>query len=431
MDKKLLRAVEKNDAGLLSKLVSGGVSVHGVDKKGNSLLHLAALANSVEACAILIAGGIDQNIRNKKSETAAMLAESKKKKKVAQYLREQSEAAKNKPSAAAAAAPTPAPTSNANNSYPPNQISAAVNVLTYDINASEWEPTAEDTPLTLNFTETPFGFTLTAAQSDGNLCINDQLDASFVFSKSTDDFYNYRLGEGPIYGFQFVGENFNEFVDVMDNVLPWIENPPQPRAPEKTLPPAVPVPPAASTPEPEAPPTGGPPAPPEVGPPPPPPPPAVKTAANPVGGSLEDMLNAKKEKLADSNTEKPTTAPVTGGNMMSELQKRLQRRAVVAEPKEEQNTPSGEPTAEPVEVKPKITPVRKVSTPAAKSFVPVETTSVPRFGRKASSSSSGLSSADMDLFKNALLSDFRAELNAIKTDIISTLQIEISNVYAQ
>ena len=108
MDKKLLRVVEKGDAGLLSKLVSGGSSVQGVDKKGNSLLHIAALTNSIESCAILIAGGVDVNIRNKKGETAAMLAESKKKKKVAQYLAEQGMQNKAK-TAAAASAPTPTP----------------------------------------------------------------------------------------------------------------------------------------------------------------------------------------------------------------------------------------------------------------------------------------------------------------------------------
>ena len=62
---------------------------------------------------------------------------------------------------------------------------------------------------------------------------------------------------------------------------------------------------------------------------------------------------------------------------------------------------------------------------AAKSFVPVQNTSAPRnFGAKKTS---GISSADMDLFKNALLEDFRAELGAIKTEIISALQQEISS----
>ena len=61
--------------------------------------------------------------------------------------------------------------------------------------------------------------------------------------------------------------------------------------------------------------------------PPPPPPPAQPIQSNP-GGGLAAMLNAKKENLADSTVEKPDTAPASsGGDMMSELQKRLQRRS--------------------------------------------------------------------------------------------------------
>ena len=80
---------------------------------------------------------------------------------------------------------------------------------------SAWESISEDTQLKLEYT--PHTFVLCAADTSGKggvrkishkisqiflmctnylffqQCLNDTLDESFVFSKSTDEFYNYRV----------------------------------------------------------------------------------------------------------------------------------------------------------------------------------------------------------------------------------------------
>ena len=89
MDKRILKSIEKLDSASLSKLLSSGVSTQGVDKKGNTFLHLAAISNSIELCGILIAGGCDPLCRNKNGMTASEVADKKKKKKTATYLKEQ------------------------------------------------------------------------------------------------------------------------------------------------------------------------------------------------------------------------------------------------------------------------------------------------------------------------------------------------------
>jgi ankyrin repeat protein len=103
IDKRLLRVAERGDAAQLSRLVSTGISVAGTDKKGNTLLHIAALANSVESCAILIAGGCDIHVKNLKGQTAAELADLKKKKKAFAWLRQQAATESEKATAKAAA----------------------------------------------------------------------------------------------------------------------------------------------------------------------------------------------------------------------------------------------------------------------------------------------------------------------------------------
>jgi len=441
MDKKLQKAVEKGDAGLVSKLVSNGARVTGEDKRGNTLLHLAAMTSSVESCGILIAGGCNPKKRNKKGETPFMIADSKKKhKKVAQFLKEQEEAEDKKAAeTAAAAANAPTPTSIASSTpstnTQPRSVSSVVNVLTYDINASNWVSISEEATLSLNYTPNPFGFVLSAPSPDGGFCVNDKLDPSFVFSKSTDDFYNYRLGEGPIFGFQFLGNNLQEFTSIMDNVKEWVENPPAIQvAPE-------PTPPAGGPP-------GGPPAPPPIGDGPPPPPPMDNAPISaPVGGGgLASMLAAKKDNLADSTIAKPETAPPpqSGGNMMSELQNRLKRRSQKVDTAKVEPLKKSEPKDEPA--KPpepkKVTPSsiaaesKKTAAPP-KKFTPSSEKKPAEPPRKELGKSkpqepaSGISDKDMELFKDALLTDFRAELNAIKTNIIASLQYEIASAYSQ
>jgi len=443
MDKKLQKAVEKGDASTVSRLISGGAKVTGEDKKGNTLLHIAALSGSVENCVILVASGCNPKARNRKGETAYNLVEGKKKlAKVQQYLKDVEEQESKKAAetaAAAASAPTPTSIAAPSGGLKPRSVSSLVNILTYDIAASNWVPIAEDAQLSLNFTANPFGFTLSAPASSGGFAVNDQLDPSFVFSKSTDDFYNYRLGEGPIFGFQFVGNNLAEFSEVMDHVKDWIENPP---VVEEPPPPAAPAPPSGGP--------GGPPPPPAAGPP-PPPPPAQPIQSNP-GGGLAAMLNAKKENLADSTVEKPDTAPASsGGDMMSELQKRLQRRSQKVETIKKEKPAEENASEEPAKPEPpkaapeepkKVTPSSIASGPKKSAAAPPRNFSVPSSTKKQPAEPPrkqeskpapppGIPKEEIELFKEALLTDFRAELTAIKTNIIETLQYEIAVAFSQ
>ena len=110
MDKKVIKALEKGDAISLSKLIASGTGVGGVDKKGNTALHLAAGSNSLEICTLLVAQGCDPLARNKKGETPFMVAEGRKKKRIAAYLKEAELGGANTtspPAAATSAPPVP------------------------------------------------------------------------------------------------------------------------------------------------------------------------------------------------------------------------------------------------------------------------------------------------------------------------------------
>ena len=178
LDKKVLKALEKGDALSLSKLVSSGLSVQGVDKKGNNALHLAAATNSIEICVLLVAQGIDVRQRNKKGETAAAIADSKKKTKIFAYLKEEevkaaSGGASSSPSAAKAAAveePVAVASSAPDDNFgPPRSAQALVNVLTYNLDAGAWEAIAEDAILSLHFTARPYQFALSASDENGKV----------------------------------------------------------------------------------------------------------------------------------------------------------------------------------------------------------------------------------------------------------------------
>jgi len=263
--------------------------------------------------------------------------------------------------------------------------------------------------------------------------LNDTLDETFVFSKSTDEFYNYRLGDGPIYGFQFLADDMDAFCEIMERVPDWMANPPV------EAPPTPPQPTSARAHEVhEEAPSAPPPPPPDSagGPPPPPPPPPASTASAGAGTvSLADMINNKKGALADSNTERPAAsggAVAPAGNMMSELQKRLQRRAAAAEapaPGESnsESTPASEasPTPSPVrETKPQ--PTRSSSWKPKNFAGPVETSSPTPSLFKRGSVKAGISAEDLGLFKSAIIEDFRAELGAIKDEIIFSLRQELA-----
>ena len=129
--------------------------------------------------------------------------------------------------------------------------------------------------------------------------------------------------------------------------------------------------------------------------------------------------------------------------MMSELAKRLQRRAAAAEeapakPAEESAQDGEEsgsssravasPTSPAIEQAKTLTPSSWVPksqrAPAAEPVA--EAAPARKWGAKGAAP--GFSEAELGLFKSALLNDFRAELGAVKQDIIASLRQEIANL---
>lgn len=113
---------------------------------------------------------------------------------------------------------------SATKNFSNNDTVATVNVLTYNVDIQEWEPIAEDAPLVLRFNSNSQIYNLSVESEDGNCCINDNLDSPFFFKFAAEEFYNYRLGEGPIYGFQFL-DNLGEFSKEIEKVLDMIGDP--------------------------------------------------------------------------------------------------------------------------------------------------------------------------------------------------------------
>lgn len=89
LDKSLIKAAENGDVVSLKKLIAGGLSPIGLDKAGNSLLHISAEKSSLDACKVLVEAGCDVNQKNSKGKTPFDVAEKKKKgSSVSQYLKQ-------------------------------------------------------------------------------------------------------------------------------------------------------------------------------------------------------------------------------------------------------------------------------------------------------------------------------------------------------
>jgi ankyrin repeat protein len=94
MDKKqnkdLHKAASKGDVAGIKKALAAGADVNLPDKKGNTPLHSVVSSGAADACKALLEAGADPRLPNLKGVIPADYADEKKKKAVAQVLREHS-----------------------------------------------------------------------------------------------------------------------------------------------------------------------------------------------------------------------------------------------------------------------------------------------------------------------------------------------------